>query len=121
MSASDVERVVNCEHSDPHCVLGAHPVEVDGKKGAIIRAFHPHAVSAAVTFDGRKVEMKASEETGLFWIFLADLQLPVKYLVTYRFTDDVELRPTPHTDSCPPWETRTCIFSGKASITISMR
>jgi 1,4-alpha-glucan branching enzyme len=95
LSASDIERIVNCEHSDPHSVLGAHPAKIDGKTGAIIRAFHPDAVSASVSSSGRKVEMKESEEKGLFWIFVPNISLPLKYLVTYKFADEMELETDP--------------------------
>ena len=45
---NEVYLVVEAEHSDPHHILGAQPVQVDGKPAISIRAFLPDAAEAWV-------------------------------------------------------------------------
>ena len=44
-STAELDLILRAEHSDPFHVLGAHPVEVQGKPAIAIRAFLPDAVS----------------------------------------------------------------------------
>ena len=48
ISITDIERIIQTEHSDPHSVLGAHPVQINRQTGVILRLFHPDAISAEV-------------------------------------------------------------------------
>ena len=45
-STEEVERLVAGEHSDPHRILGVHPLEGPDKSLVVIRAFHPDAKTA---------------------------------------------------------------------------
>ncbi len=49
--AGEIELILRAEHSDPFRILGPHPVEVDGRKLAAIRAFLPRAKDVAIVFD----------------------------------------------------------------------
>src|ERR1700694_5037608 len=44
----EIQFIVRAEHSDPFHVLGAHPVEADGRPGIAIRVFWPEALKAWV-------------------------------------------------------------------------
>jgi len=47
-AVDEIYLIVQAEHSDPHHVLGAQPVEVDGKPAIAVRAFLPGAGEAWV-------------------------------------------------------------------------
>ena len=76
------------EHSQPHRVLGAHPIEHGGDRGVVIRAFHPDATGADCLLDnGRTIAMKSVEKGGLFATFLKGTSLPLCYRLRFRFAD----------------------------------
>jgi len=86
ISPKDIDRFLKGEHSDPHSVLGAHPAYIDGKKGIIIRDYHPDSIFARIIMEGKDIPMKTSPETpGLFWQFLPGLDFPVNYVVSFKF------------------------------------
>ena len=41
ITAGDIQRILQIEHSDPHSVFGAHPARIKGQDGLISRFFHP--------------------------------------------------------------------------------
>ena len=47
-AVEEVHLIVRAEHSDPHHVLGAHPIETDGRPAIAVRAFLPDAAAAWV-------------------------------------------------------------------------
>jgi hypothetical protein len=59
VSPDDIAKIVQTDHYDPFKVLGAHLLEVKGKKGISIRAFLPDAESAEV------VELRDGAETAI--------------------------------------------------------
>ena len=66
-SKEETKQLVSGEHSDPHRILGAHPVEDPNGTPIVIRAFHPDAESAEVSFDdGQTVPMTPIHPGGLF-------------------------------------------------------
>jgi 1,4-alpha-glucan branching enzyme len=69
-------------HSDPHHVLGSHPV----KDGAVVRAYHPEAVSAECVLEGGPdVPMASLGVPGVFGAFLKGRSLPLRYRLRFRF------------------------------------
>jgi len=71
------------KHSDPHRLLGIHPV----KGGAVVRAYHPDAASAeCVLEDGPGVAMAALGVPGMFGAFLEGRSLPLRYRLRFRFS-----------------------------------
>jgi 1,4-alpha-glucan branching enzyme len=77
ISIDDITRIVQTDHFDPYTVLGAHVIEVKGKKGVAIRAFLPEAASASVIELKDDVELHAYPmtrivEEGFFEAFLPD-------------------------------------------------
>jgi 1,4-alpha-glucan branching enzyme len=71
------------KHSDPHRLLGIHPV----KGGAVVRAYHPDAASAeCVIEDGPGVAMAALGVPGMFGAFLEGRSLPLRYRLRFRFS-----------------------------------
>jgi 1,4-alpha-glucan branching enzyme len=89
ITAQDIERIVDTEHSDPHSVLGTHPAVVDGKAGVIIRVFHPDAVHAEIVIDSERIPMRGADANGLFWCFLPDRSAPLTYTVSLTFPQGV--------------------------------
>jgi 1,4-alpha-glucan branching enzyme len=81
-----VERLVRVEHSDPHSILGAHPYNLNGKKGVVVRAFHPDAVRAEVLMKGRNpCLMDKCHPKGLFALFIPRRRLPLPYGLRFFF------------------------------------
>ncbi len=65
----DIERVVRAEHWDPFQVLGPHPLDRNGERGTVVRAFLPEALEAMLLPDGPKaksVSMAAVHPSGVF-------------------------------------------------------
>jgi 1,4-alpha-glucan branching enzyme len=77
MSVEDeIELVVARRHSDPHRVLGAHPVD----DGVVVRAFRPDAVGVvARVHDGEPVILAQRHPSGLFEGLVRDARLPLRY------------------------------------------
>ena len=46
--------ILAVEHAQPHAYLGAHPIEVGGVLGIIIRCYHPEAEMALVVLGGEE-------------------------------------------------------------------
>jgi len=64
---SDLERLIDLEHSDPHAILGAHP----GPGGVSVRAYRPDASRVFLLIDdGVRREMAARPQAGFFEIFI---------------------------------------------------
>ncbi len=61
-SSSDLERLVNLSHRDPHSILGIHPVP----EGVFIRVFRPEAKSISVLLGKREIQLQPIEPKGLF-------------------------------------------------------
>jgi len=74
------------EHAQPHAYLGAHPAEVGGVLGAIIRAYQPDAEMAWVIVAGAERAMTSLGD-GLFATFIASAQLPLRYRLSFQFAD----------------------------------
>lgn len=85
IAAEDIRRILRVEHSDPHNVLGAHPVRIGRKDGLILRFYHPDATSAEVIIGEETLPLKQTQEPGLFWIWLPDRSLPLNYLIRFNF------------------------------------
>ncbi len=70
------------KHSDPHRLLGIHPV----KDGAVVRAYHPDAVSAECVLEGEPaVPMTPLGVPGTFGAHLQGRSLPLRYRLRFRF------------------------------------
>ena len=67
--AGDREAVVRATHDQPHRFLGPHAAKVDGKKGFVVRSFHPAAENVELLGAGGRRAM-APVGDGLFaaWI-----------------------------------------------------
>jgi len=66
----ELMRIIECEHSDPHHILGQHPVS-DG--GVIIRVFNPSAASVEVFFpEGLRYPMEMEHKAGFFTLLLKE-------------------------------------------------
>jgi 1,4-alpha-glucan branching enzyme len=82
----EVEKLVRVEHPDPHSILGAHLYTEDGKKGVVVRAFHPDALEAQVLINGRNpCLMEKCHPGGLFAVFIPRRRLPLPYRLRFTF------------------------------------
>ena len=88
ISAKDIKKLIRIEHPDPHSILGAHPFRLGGKKGVVVRAFHPKAAKAEVLIDGRKpVVMDRCHRRGLFATFIARRRPSLRYRIRFTFAE----------------------------------
>jgi 1,4-alpha-glucan branching enzyme len=83
----DLDRIVNCEHSDPHSVLGGHPASLKGVGGVVVRAFHPDAAEILLALDDKVFPMQRSAKSGIFWAWLPGRSLPLDYKLVHSFGD----------------------------------
>ena len=88
LSSEEVERLVAGEHSDPHKILGAHPVEGSAGRMIVIRAFHPDAEAAEICLEeGQSIAMTRMHPEGLFAAALSDRPFPFSYRLRFRLPD----------------------------------
>ena len=81
---AEIELVVARRHSDPHHVLGAHPV--DG--GVVVRAFRPAAREVLARPEGgESVMLEQRHPAGLFEALLHGARLPLRYELEVRYPD----------------------------------
>lgn len=85
IAAEDIRRILRVEHSDPHSVLGAHPVRIGRRDGLILRFYHPDAISAEVIIGEETLPLSQTQAPGLFWLWLPDRSLPLSYLIRFNF------------------------------------
>ena len=71
-SADAVNRIINTDHHDPFSVLGAHVVDIKGKRAVAVRAFLPEAkqVSVIVAATSNEYEMDKIKEEGFYEVVL---------------------------------------------------
>ncbi len=73
------------DHPEPHRLLGAHPSDAAGLRGAVVRAFHPDAAAAwCLLPDGRRVVMTPGQG-GIFEALLPEASLPLAYRLRFKF------------------------------------
>jgi 1,4-alpha-glucan branching enzyme len=82
-AVGDRDRLCLGEHTDPHAVLGAHPVGDD----VVVRAFHPDAAKAYCLLDGAQIALDRIDARGLFATRLRNIQLPLSYEIRFEFSD----------------------------------
>jgi 1,4-alpha-glucan branching enzyme len=79
---AELAQLVAGKHADPHRLLGSHPV----KDGAVVRAYHPDAVSAECVLEGGPdVPMTPLGVPGTFGAFLKGRSPPFRYRLRFRF------------------------------------
>ena len=86
--ALELDQIVSFEHSEPHHVLGAHPIPATAPGGpaAVVRIFRPDAAKVTVLAEGRPpVEAVRVRDAGLFeaWFPGNDQLFAYRYTVDY--------------------------------------
>lgn len=87
ISAEDIDRLLRIEHSDPHSILGAHYVNIQGQHGVIIRGYHPDAIKCQALVGSDRLKMSESGYDGLFWIWLPGKELPLAHSLEFSFAN----------------------------------
>jgi 1,4-alpha-glucan branching enzyme len=83
VDTAELQALAAGRHSEPHRVLGAHPV----RGGVVVRACHPDATGAeCVLSDGTAVSMEPLPVAGYFGAFLQGRSAPLRYRLRFRFT-----------------------------------
>ena len=85
-SVTELLKIVNVEHSDPHHVLGMHEID-EGEKGVVIavRQFIPQAKSITVVDaedETKKYDMIKIHEDGFFEVIIPDRSQWFKYYIS---------------------------------------
>jgi len=90
MTAAEIEAIVGGYHGDSFRVLGPHIVKKKGTQGRWeVRAFLPHAQSAAVTYAGQRCPMAKHHSDGFFCALLNGD--PVPYRISAKLADGREI------------------------------
>ena len=87
---SEIDQIIQANHSDPFHILGAHPVS-GPPAGLAIRAFLPEALEAWVVPSGElrsRLPMERVRPDGFFTLFLEDQTLPFSYQLRVVTHDD---------------------------------
>ena len=83
--AADRNLLLAGEHHEPHRVLGAHPAEIDGRHGVLVRAFHPDATAIwCIPKDADAIALDRVGPGGLFACLLPDARLPLLYHLRFQ-------------------------------------
>ena len=98
-SVTELLKIVNVEHSDPHHVLGMHEIN-EGENGVIIslREFIPQAKSIFVIDaedETKKYEMIKIHEDGFFEVIIPDRDKWFKYYISVTDFDHYSFFPFP--------------------------
>ncbi|MCL2406155.1 MAG: 1,4-alpha-glucan branching protein GlgB [Defluviitaleaceae bacterium] len=83
----ELTQIINCEHPDPHHILGIHELHVDGQTQSIIRVFAPSASKVEVIFDEDKHTLPqrfVMEKIHNAGFYTLQLQAPPSNLSRYR-------------------------------------
>ena len=84
VATAELELLVRREHSNPHSVLGAHPLN----GGVVVRALRPAAVGVNVLIDGNEpVEMRQIHPGGVFEGVIDGAELPLRYQLEVDYGD----------------------------------
>src|SRR5262245_33941947 len=96
----ELSRIAHGDSHEPHRVLGAHPAEIDGESGSVVRAFHPaaervelvvpgskHRSDADAGRDGQVIEMERIGRLGLYAAFVPHAAGLLAYRLRFRFAD----------------------------------
>lgn len=85
ISRDELNALLAGEHSQPHRILGAHPVVQNSGRSIVVRAFHPDAIKAECLMEGGPaLDMKSIAGTRVFAVRV-DRQLPTRYRIRFRF------------------------------------
>jgi len=89
---AELDRLLAGEHSNPHAILGAHPMSLLGENGIMIRALIPSAERVeCVLENGDVLEMTREAEGGrlsdLYSAFVGGATLPLSYRFRFHYKD----------------------------------
>lgn len=82
-----MKRLIAGELHDPHSILGIHTVQHHGETRAVIRAYHPDAVSAELKIGGDVRSMEMVHKSGLFAALVDSTLFHKVYKVRFDFAD----------------------------------
>ena len=74
------------ERHSPHAILGAHPAEIGGQRGVVVRAYHPDAAGCGLVREGSPPEPMLPLGDGLFAVFVPGASTPLEYRLRFLQT-----------------------------------
>ncbi len=76
-----VNKIIKAEHHDPFSILGAHVIDIEGKRSVAVRAFLPEAkrVSVIDTVSSAEYEMTKIMEEGFYEVLLPNYSEVFQY------------------------------------------
>ena len=80
----ELARFLALKHSNPHSILGAHPLS---EGGVVVRAFRPGAARVEVQTDAKQLEMERVHDAGLFAAVIADANQIPNYQLKVHYQD----------------------------------
>ena len=88
---AEIARLLAGEYSHPHAILGAHPLERDGRSGVVVRTLGANAARAELRLaDGRVFQFSRVAEglSDLYEAFIPDATFPIDYRVRFYYADN---------------------------------
>jgi len=81
ISATDLETITRVQSSEPHSLLGMHPIKKGKKAGVVVRAFLDDAKTCSVIDlkTGEPYEMERLSDDGFYEVFISDQKEVFKY------------------------------------------
>jgi 1,4-alpha-glucan branching enzyme len=81
IDAHEIDALRRAQNTDPHSILGAHPVS----GGVVVRAFHPDAIEAELLLASGETRAMQSLGGGVFAGFVPGGSLPFRYRLRFHF------------------------------------
>lgn len=92
LTLTELTKLINLEHKDPHSLLGMHTVTIKGKEMQVVRAFVPQAKKITIQDDENKsiiYPMTKIHEDGFFEVLIKSRKHFFKYnLCITNYNDD---------------------------------
>jgi 1,4-alpha-glucan branching enzyme len=81
-----LEALISDRLHDPHSLLGAHPAELGGTDGVVVRSYHPDAIGCTLLWHDEGRPMTLLSE-GVFATFIPGARLPLTYRLRFHFAN----------------------------------
>ena len=105
----DLYRIIHNDHHDPFQVLGAHTLDVKGKRCVVVRAFQPDAESVTVVGTIRPTSTKGNARTTENAQAQSEVEFPMEKVHPYGFFEVV----IPDQREVFPYKLRKVTVSGR--------
>jgi 1,4-alpha-glucan branching enzyme len=83
--SGDLQAFLVGKRHEPHALLGAHPLEIYGTRGVVVRAYHPDAVGCELLRPDLSPVGMVPVGDGVFAVFVGGIDSPLTYRLRFHF------------------------------------